>query len=72
MDTRKLRPLLGASLFGAVLLIIAGLAGHYFEGQWRWFAIGAAILLWLIVSLATRIDAKEADEVEKQMTKWDP
>ena len=64
--------LLVASLLGAVLLIIVGIVGHYFEGPWRWFVIGATVLLWLIVSLATRMGAKEADEVEKQMTEWDP
>jgi len=36
-----------------------------FEGQWRWFAIGAVALCWLVIGAATWLAAKDIEKAEE-------
>ena len=51
-----------ASALGGVFIAGFGYVRHYFEGEWRWFAVTAAVVCWLVISAAVWIAAKEDAE----------
>lgn len=66
-STGKLLSWFIVSFFACAVLFAFGYYNHYFDGDSRWLAIGAAAVGWLVISGAVWIvnSDPELDKIEK-------